>query len=163
MLYLSTSLKGREFAKKHALTSEPQSAFLLARSSRPIMMYVASPALRRETLSMTQITIRDATGEGDLDQVRRLFREYAASLAYGICFETFAKELEGLPGRYAPPNGLLLLAAVAKEPGGCVAMRPLQASIGEMKRLYVRPVQRRFGLGRRLVEELLRRAGANRL
>lgn len=107
---------------------------------------------------MTHILIRDATSEHDIDEVRCLFREYAASLDYGICFETFEKELEGLPGRYAPPNGLLLLAEVDEEPAGCVALRPLETSIGEMKRLYVRPEQRCFGLGRRLVEELLRRA-----
>jgi N-acetylglutamate synthase-like GNAT family acetyltransferase len=109
---------------------------------------------------MTHITIRDATSEQDLDEVRSLFREYAASLDYGICFETFEKELEGLPGKYAPPSGLLLLAEVDEEPAGCVALRPLEVCIGEMKRLYVRQEKRCFGLGRRLVEELLRRAKA---
>jgi ribosomal protein S18 acetylase RimI-like enzyme len=111
-----------------------------------------------EDATMTHITIRDATSKHDLDEVRCLFREYAASLDYGICFETFEKELESLPGRYAPPDGLLLLAEVDEEPAGCVALRPLGAGIGEMKRLYVRAEQRCFGLGRRLVEELLRRA-----
>ena len=109
---------------------------------------------------MTHISICDATSERDLDAVRCLFREYAASLDYGICFEKFAKELEGLPGQYAPPAGFLLLAEVAEEPAGCVALRPLEARIGEMKRLYVRPEHRCFGLGQRLIEELLRRAKA---
>ena len=80
--------------------------------------------------------------------MRGLLREYAASLAFPLDFQDFERELAELPGAYAPPRGELLLA-----PGnGCVALRPLDDTTCELKRLYVRPRARGAGLGRTLTE-----------
>jgi ribosomal protein S18 acetylase RimI-like enzyme len=106
-----------------------------------------------------QVVYRPA-GEGDLPEVRKLFEEYAASLEIDLAFQGFAAELEGLPGKYAPPRGALILAEQDGEPCGCVALRPIDGQTCEMKRLFVRESGRGQGVGRGLVGRILEEARA---
>ncbi len=109
------------------------------------------------------IQVVEAEGEQGLDHARRLFRSYAAefadSIAEALCFQGFDAEVAGLPGRHAGPSVCLLLAMEGDTAAGCVAMRDLGEGVGEMKRLYVPPEFRGRGIGRLLVEEIVRRAG----
>jgi len=97
----------------------------------------------------------------DLGDVRILFGEYAGLVAEALCFQNFDQEVEALPGQYAPPSGVLLIARDGSAAAGCVALRRLDAATGEMKRMYVRENHRGSGLGRKLalaiVEEARRR------
>lgn len=97
----------------------------------------------------TDLVIAPA-GDADIEAVRRLFRAYAESMDYRICFASFEQELAGLPGDYAPPQGALLLARRTGEAVGVVAVRPLAQDRAEMRRLYVTPPARGAGLGRAL-------------
>jgi ribosomal protein S18 acetylase RimI-like enzyme len=94
-----------------------------------------------------------------IEATRQIFREYAAGLGVDLCFQNFDAELAALPGDYAAPSGHLLLAMVDGQLAGCGAFRALtdvdHANACEMKRLYVRPAFRRFGLGRLLAQALI--------
>jgi putative acetyltransferase len=98
-------------------------------------------------------------GAEQLDTVRTLFLEYQSSLGIDLRFQGFDEELANLPGGYVEPAGLLVLATVDGTVAGCCGFRPLPHSdhlnACEMKRLYVTPAYRRFGLGRQLVEHIL--------
>jgi ribosomal protein S18 acetylase RimI-like enzyme len=127
---------------------------------------------------MPRITLLTPAQAHELDATRAIFEDYAASLAIDLGFQNFEEELEALPGEYAEPRGALLLALVnaadtdiavkapplRRGPGfahvaGCCALRPLDTAdypnAAEMKRLYVRPEFRGWGLGRQLAEAIL--------
>ncbi len=111
---------------------------------------------------MDTAKITHAANREEILAVRDLMREYGDSLGVDLSYQNFDRELESLPGEYAPPGGTLLLATAGDEAAGCVAIRPLAEKFCEMKRLYVRPAWRSTGLGKRLVEAALedaRRAG----
>jgi ribosomal protein S18 acetylase RimI-like enzyme len=105
------------------------------------------------------VKIVAASSAEDYDMARVLFREYQASLNIDLCFQSFEEELAGLPGKYAPPKGRLLLAFGEDDsPAGVIAMRPIDGDICEMKRLFVRPAARGQNLGRKLIDRVLEEA-----
>ena len=120
-----------------------------------------------------RITIVPADNPVRLQAVRELFKEYAASLNFNLCFQSFEEELARLPGEYAPWSGVLLLGLVDDQAAGCVALHRLEGEMAgahgelfggsdvcEMKRLFVRPEFRGCGLGRELLDSVLRCAAA---
>src|SRR5918997_539632 len=102
--------------------------------------------------------LTQAETPGQIEEARRLFREYQGWLGLDLCFQNFEQELKGLPGDYAVPSGRLLLAEIDGEVAGCVALRPVGEGACEMKRLYVRPAFQGTGLGRRLAETIVEEA-----
>src|ERR1700741_1175214 len=98
-----------------------------------------------------RISIVPADNTVRIEAVRQLFKEYAASLSFNLCFQSFEEELGRLPGEYAPIAGMLLLGLVDDQVAGCVAFHRLEdemaaghsesadSKVCEMKRLYVRP------------------------
>lgn len=76
--------------------------------------------------------------------------------------EKYPDELEGTPFRpeqLAVPGAVFLLARIAERAVGCGAFRPLEPRIAEVKRMFVLPEARRFGVGRKILEQLESAAG----
>ena len=87
-----------------------------------------------------------------------MMREYIEWIALDLAFQEIDAELDGLPGDYAPPRGVLLVAAGGDRYAGMIALRPFDTRICEMKRLFIRPEARGLGLARRLIDALLAEA-----
>ena len=64
-----------------------------------------------------RLTLRQAESPAQIAQARELFLEYAESLGFSLCFQSFDQELAGLPGDYAPPDGRLLVAEYRSQSG----------------------------------------------
>lgn len=112
------------------------------------------------------IELVEATSDEQVRAVRELFKAYAESLGFDLCFQDYDKELASLPGEYKAPRGMLLLAFCRGEVAGCAALRPAGESICEMKRMYVRPPYRGLGIGRQMavkIIEFARSAGYERM
>ena len=110
--------------------------------------------------------IKPAIFPEDLERVITIFREYVASPSVNLDFQDYESEFAALPGKYAVPEGRLLLAWKNGAVVGCAALRKVDASVCEMKRVYVQPAARGDGLGRRLVESTIaaaREAGYSRI
>ena len=104
------------------------------------------------------LEIRAAESQCDIDACRALMLAYAQWLENESCLSGFAGEMAGLPGKYAPPNGELLIAIIGGEPAGCIAFRKFDEGVAEAKRLWVRPQFRRHGVGVALLHRMV--AGA---
>jgi GNAT superfamily N-acetyltransferase len=99
--------------------------------------------------------IRRAETAEDIAQVRTLWTEYWETLGLPLDFQGFGAQLQRLPGEFAAPAGLLLLAFEDFMVAGTIAVRPLRADACEAKRLYVRPDFRGKGLGKKLLSRAI--------
>lgn len=102
--------------------------------------------------------LSEAVWPQDRFVVETMFREYVAGLGVRLDFQNFDEELAGLPGKYARPDGLALIARLDGEVAAVGCYRPFTAKTCEMKRLYVRPQFRGHGLGRLLAVRLIEEA-----
>lgn len=98
-------------------------------------------------MSSSPVTILAASTDHEFQEVQQLITEYAASRQFDAALAGLAKELDTLSTYYE----FVLLARYETQAAGCVALQRLSATVGEMKRLYVRPEYRGHGLGHALV------------
>ena len=107
------------------------------------------------TCTLRAVSANDTTA---IEHVRQFFRNYAAWLGVDLCFQNFEAEMASLPGAYAQPDGRLFYAERDGRPAGCVGIRPFSTGLCELKRLYVEPSQRSFGIGRVLTMAAIKAA-----
>jgi putative acetyltransferase len=115
--------------------------------------------------------VRAPTTLQQLDQVRSLMRSFIAwhrarhredTHLIDAYFDAgaFEQELASLPGKYVPPHGQLLLATLDGAPAGCVALREIDSSPCEMKRMFVYTQFHGKGVGHALAEAVIKEARA---
>ncbi len=109
---------------------------------------------------MKKFEINSYSSDSQLINVKKLFIEYEKYLGIDLCFQDFETELANLPGKYAEPEGVILLATVNDEAVGVVALRKIEDGICEMKRLYVQESARGLGIARAFSEKLIELAKA---
>lgn len=95
-------------------------------------------------------------------EVRELFEEYVDLIIASdhlfrdyLAIQHFSEELNNLDGKYGLPGGRLYLAYWKDKLAGCVALRQIDETRCEIKRLYVRMVFRGCGIGGRLVDQVI--------
>jgi ribosomal protein S18 acetylase RimI-like enzyme len=123
------------------------------------------------------IVVTPAEFPRDLAAVKSLFHAYAESLDTDLAYQNFADEVSMLPGKYAPAAGGALLLAFGDSQNqgtadatdttclaggqsqkllGCACLRALSESRCELKRLYVVPSARGLGVGKQLLQTMVR-------
>jgi GNAT superfamily N-acetyltransferase len=119
---------------------------------------------KKEEWKMIQI-IR-ANKEQHVQVMRELFQEYLEwgntklYEEFGAIFdipELVESTMQHVDD-FMPPKGCLLFGYVDDQPMGIACLKALMDSIGEVKRMYVRPQARNRGLGRALLNQLLEEA-----
>lgn len=99
------------------------------------------------------------------EEIRSLFSEYTDMLmaecpgfARYLEMQDFDSELLNLDKKYSPPDGRLYAAIVDGAAAGCGGFRKIDRLTCEMKRLFVRPEFRGYGIGRLISERLINEA-----
>lgn len=112
------------------------------------------------------IEIFTAETPDQIEAVKFLVLAHATSLRDHPGSSQVRADADNLPGPYAPPRGRLYLARLDSMTAGCVALKGLEGTTGEVKRMFVLSTARRHGVGRALMEQLMsdaRRMGYDRL
>ena len=104
------------------------------------------------------ISFYKAGSDADYMAAKLLFEEYAQSLDISLEFQHFGEELTQLKTMYGPPVGGILLAEEGGNVIGCVGVRRITESIGELKRMYIQPAHQQRGIGRNLLQLALQLA-----
>jgi putative acetyltransferase len=112
------------------------------------------------------MTFVQAETEEHIRHAQELFTEYVEWLRTDVdtvledindvpAMSGYKDEIAGLPGKYAPPDGRLLLAYDEGRIAGCGCFYKYDEGVCEMKRVWVRPEFRGQKVGRLLVEMLI--------
>ena len=127
----------------------------LSASQRLKLTAAMAEVERMLTASLVKIAVADPTSAN----ARWCIGEYFAELnqRFSAGFDP-TRGIQAYAHELVPPSGLLLLAELREEPMGCAALKLHPHAPAEIKRMWVAPRARGLGLGRRLLEELERRA-----
>lgn len=106
-------------------------------------------------LSLIESKIYIRSAYKHLEDVKNIFLEYAQMPDAEVCFASFTEELNNLPDLYSLPYGRLYLAYLGRNIAGCIALKPVNDKVCEVKRLYVKPAYRSKGIAKKLLKKVL--------
>ena len=96
------------------------------------------------------------------DEIKSLFTEYTEYLVENdiefkkyLEIQKYDNEIENPEDKYGVPWGRLYIAFYENQVAGCIALRKLNDTQCEMKRLYVKPEFRNKGIAKMLVEKVI--------
>ena len=146
--------RGAEEMAAYDHIGRDSAARLIARAGARAKEVIAAMDLIATLLNRDQLEIRPA--DPDSPEVLACWQAYFDELTARV--PAARPEMFSLPdpgaGLYRPPRGRCLVAWSDDLPVGCVALRPLEATTGEVKRLWVHDSARGQGLARRLMTAL---------
>jgi putative acetyltransferase len=96
--------------------------------------------------------------QNEFTAAKNLFIAYQQFLNVDLCFQSFNEELNNLQAMYSAPTGSLLLAVHNNNYIGCVAVRKMNNTDCEMKRLYLLDEYKGLGIGKQLVNAIMQKA-----
>lgn len=110
------------------------------------------------TLQPKPVTMIDyflAATDEDYEEAKVLFKEYAGAINIDLSFQHFDEELSEIKKMYSHAEGGIILAKNENEFTGCVAIRKFDKTVGELKRMFVKPRYQNFGIGKILLEHAI--------
>lgn len=96
-----------------------------------------------------------ANSQLEYEAVQLLFNEYAQWLNIDLCFQNFDKELQQLSIMYAATSGGIVLCKKNNDFIGCSAIRKIDTTSCELKRMWVQLPYQKLGIGETLLKECI--------
>ena len=96
-----------------------------------------------------------ANNQLEYEAAQLLFNEYAQWLNIDLCFQNFDKELQQLSIVYATTTGGIVLCKKNNDFIGCSAIRKIDTTSCELKRMWVQLPYQKLGIGETLLKECI--------
>ncbi len=96
-----------------------------------------------------------ANNQLEYEAAQLLFNEYAQWLNIDLCFQNFDKELQQLSIMYAATSGGIVLCKKDNDFIGCSAIRKIDTTSCELKRMWVQLPYQKLGIGETLLKECI--------
>ena len=107
---------------------------------------------------MENIVYKKLETEAEIIEVKNLILEYIKWLNTDLCFQNIDDELNYFPDKYKEPEGTFIIAKENNKVVGIIGLKKLENKICEMKRLFVSDNYKGKGIGKRLVEIIIKEA-----
>lgn len=96
-----------------------------------------------------------ANSQLEYEAAQLLFNEYAQWLNIDLCFQNFDEELQQLSIMYAATSGGIVLCKKGNDFIGCSAIRKIDTTSCELKRMWVQLPYQKLGIGETLLKECI--------